>query len=255
MSGLSRISRTAWTSAEGASPTAVRDLLLVGLTFSSGAVDAIAFLGLGKVFTAFQTGNLVFLGVGAADVGGPDVTSVGCSLLGFAAGVFAGTLLVRPSKGSGIWPRRVTSTLAPTLLLQTAFLALWAASSGRPGSGSAHALIALSGLAMGLQSGAVLSLAVTGVFTTAATATVMFLMRDQAERADSKPAEPTRLAGALVALCAGAAAGGTLLLHARAYAPALPLCATFIVIAIASRALHGRERSASAVVGTAARNP
>jgi uncharacterized membrane protein YoaK (UPF0700 family) len=37
------------------------DLLLSALTVSSGAVDAISFLGIGKVFTAFMTGNIVFL--------------------------------------------------------------------------------------------------------------------------------------------------------------------------------------------------
>src|SRR5215211_5911778 len=110
----------------------VRDLLLVGLTFSSGAVDAIAFLGLGKVFTAFQTGNLVFLGVGAADAGGPEVLRVACSLLGFAVGVLAATLIVRPTKGSGLWPGRVTVALSIAMAAQAAFLAEWAATSGRP---------------------------------------------------------------------------------------------------------------------------
>ena len=41
----------------------MRNLLLAGLTLSSGAVDAISFLGLGKVFTAFMTGNIAFLGM------------------------------------------------------------------------------------------------------------------------------------------------------------------------------------------------
>jgi uncharacterized membrane protein YoaK (UPF0700 family) len=40
---------------------AVRDWLLVALSFSSGIYEAIYFLSFGKVFTAFQTGNLVFL--------------------------------------------------------------------------------------------------------------------------------------------------------------------------------------------------
>src|SRR5919109_4321840 len=83
-----------------------RDLRLVGLTFSSGAVDAIAFLGLGKVFTAFQTGNLVFLGIGLADAGGPKVVRAGGSLLCFAAGVTLATPIVRASHGSGVWPAR-----------------------------------------------------------------------------------------------------------------------------------------------------
>ena len=37
-----------------------RDLLLFALTVSSGAVDAISFFALGKVFTAFMTGNLAW---------------------------------------------------------------------------------------------------------------------------------------------------------------------------------------------------
>src|SRR3954471_21941276 len=97
--------------AGGGPASVVRDRLLVGLTFSSGAVDAIAFLGLGKVFTAFQTGNVVFLGIGAAGAGGPDALRVLSSLCGFATGVFAGTLIVRPTKGSALWPGRVTLAL------------------------------------------------------------------------------------------------------------------------------------------------
>jgi uncharacterized membrane protein YoaK (UPF0700 family) len=218
--------------------TAVRDALLAGLAFSSGAVDAIAFLGLGKVFTAFQTGNVIFLGVGAAGAGGRDLVRVGCALSGFAAGVFAATLMVRASRGSAVWPRRVTLALAAGLAAEAVFLALWAATSGHPGNGSGDALAAISALAMGLQSGAILSLGVTGVFTTAATATLMFLMRDVAERGDAT--ERARFAGVLLALCAGAAAGGLMLEHARAYAPAIPLAATALVIATAStRSLRG----------------
>src|SRR3954454_2828151 len=120
------------TTAEPARAAAAvdRDLLLAALTFSSGAVDAIAFLGLGKVFTAFQTGNLVFLGIGASGAGGPDVLRVGCSLAGFAAGVFASSLLVRPSRGSGLWPRQVTLAIAAALAVESVFLVLWLVTSG-----------------------------------------------------------------------------------------------------------------------------
>ena len=221
--------------------TAVRDLLLVGLTYASGAVDAICFLGLGKIFTAFQTGNLVFIGIDAADAGGPDVVRVACSLLGFAAGVFAGAGLVRASKGSGLWPGRVTAALCLGLAAQTAFFVLWALTSGQPGTASGDVLAAMSALAMGLQSAAIMSLAVTGVFTTAATATVIFVMRDLEDRTGTQVVERARLAGVLVALCAGAAAGGALLVHARVYAPLLPLAATALVIATASIAFRARS--------------
>ena len=38
---------------------------LIGLTVVTGLVDAISFLGLGHIFTANMTGNVVFLGFAA----------------------------------------------------------------------------------------------------------------------------------------------------------------------------------------------
>ncbi len=231
--------------ARSLAPTTVRDLLLVALTFSSGAVDAISFIALGKVFTAFMTGNVVFLGLGLADAGGPDVLRVLIAIAAFAAGISAATRLINAVKGSGLWPRGVTVALGVAVVLQAAFLAVWAATSGRPGTGSGDVLTAVMALSMGVQSGAILTLNVKGVFTTAATATVMFLMRDVAARSDSAAAEPTRLAGVLVALAAGATAGGLLLVHARTYAPVLPLVVTALVVAIAARPVR-RDAARSA---------
>jgi uncharacterized membrane protein YoaK (UPF0700 family) len=211
--------------------TTVRDLRLIGLTLSSGAIDAISFVALGKVFTAFMTGNIVFLGLGVADAGGPDVLRVLIALAAFAAGVYGATKIVNGSSDLGKWSPGVAFALAGTVALQAGFLALWVTVSGRPGTESGDVLIGLMALAMGLQSGAVASLAVKGVFTTAATATLIFVMRDLAAPGDSDSAERARLTGVLLALFAGAAAGGLLLVHARPYAPALPLLVTGLVTA------------------------
>src|SRR5229473_3891974 len=78
----------------------VRDLLLNGLTFSSGAVDAISFLELGKVFTAFMTGNMAFLGLRVAGAGGPAWSAILAAMAAFAVGAYLGTLVVN-SKGDG----------------------------------------------------------------------------------------------------------------------------------------------------------
>ena len=43
---------------------------LLVLTFSTGLIDAVSFVGLGKVFTANMTGNVVFLGFAIAGVAG-----------------------------------------------------------------------------------------------------------------------------------------------------------------------------------------
>jgi uncharacterized membrane protein YoaK (UPF0700 family) len=215
----------------------LRDLLLIGLTFASGAVDAIAFLGLGKVFSAFMTGNLVFLGLVAGGSDGPDVGRVVAALAAFAVGVFVAVRIVKPTKGVGLWPPRVSVALSVALAAQVAFLVGWVATSGRPSEAAGDLLISLSALALGIQSAAVMSLDVKGIFTTAATATLIMLASDEAGWSRS-PGERRRLAGVLIGLVAGAAAGTFLLLHWRSYAPILPPAVTVGVIVVASTALR-----------------
>jgi uncharacterized membrane protein YoaK (UPF0700 family) len=212
----------------------VRDLLLNGLTFSSGAVDAISFLELGKVFTAFMTGNIAFLGLRAAGAGGPAWTAIIAAMTAFAVGVYLGTLIVGKGEGtSGVWPRRVTFALSVALIGHVGFQILWFAAGGHPSTNVANWLLGLWGAAMGMQSAAVRSLHVKGVFTTAATATFIFFFGDFATWSRSAE-EMRRLRGVLVSLLFGATAGGLLLAHARICAPALPLITTVIVVAIAA---------------------
>ena len=49
--------------------------MLLGLTVVSGLIDAVSYLGLGHVFTANMTGNVVVLGFAAA--GAPGFSVVG----------------------------------------------------------------------------------------------------------------------------------------------------------------------------------
>src|ERR1700719_4034827 len=83
--------------------TRIRDLLLNALTVSSGAVDAISFLALGKVFTAFMTGNIAFLGLRVAGAPAPGAVSILVSMAAFAVGVYLSTRIVKPAESSGMW--------------------------------------------------------------------------------------------------------------------------------------------------------
>jgi uncharacterized membrane protein YoaK (UPF0700 family) len=225
----------------------VRDGLLMALTFSSGAVDAICYLALGKVFTAFMTGNIVFLGLRAAGASGPNIASVAVALAVFSGGAFLATRIVEPSRGSDVWPRRVTAALGVAAIVHACFVALWLAVGDSPSQGAVDVLLGVSALAMGTQTGAVFALGVPGVFTTAATATTTALMGDTAHWAQTAP-DRRRLAGVLAALLAGAIAGGLLVVHARSLAPVLPLLTTTLVLATATfaaragDAAHERER-------------
>jgi uncharacterized membrane protein YoaK (UPF0700 family) len=224
----------------GLEAASVRDLLLVGLSVSAGAVDAISYLALGKVFTAFMTGNLVFLGLGVAGEGTSNALRAGLSLAAFAAGVYLSQQIVEPAAGAGVWPRRVSVALAVAAVLQAGFLAVWLTTSGRPSSGTGDLLVGLSALAMGMQSSAVRALGVAAVFTTAATATLIVLATDLGSGTPTAT-ERRRLAGVLVGLLAGAAAGAVLLVHARPGAAVLPLVTTVLVVSTAWVAFRKEE--------------
>jgi uncharacterized membrane protein YoaK (UPF0700 family) len=234
----------------------VRDLLLMALTVSSGAIDAISYLGLGKVFTAFMTGNIVFLGLRTARAGDFDVVRITVALTAFSAGVLLARLIAKALRNSdrrfrrnsdggfGVWPRELTTALGIMVIAQAGFLAVWVAAGGWPSNGVAYILVGIWALGMGVQSAAGLSFGVTGVFTTAATGTLVVLMDSVA--AWSRPAtEWRRLAGVLVSLFTGAVAGGLLLKYARAYAPVLPLIGAIFALAIAAGDLRKRGEARS----------
>src|ERR1700693_4343193 len=91
----------------GISELSVRDVLLSALTVSSGAVDAISFLALGKVFSAFMTGNVAFLGLRFAGASAPGAVSILVSMAAFAVGVYLSTRIVKPTESCGMWSPRV----------------------------------------------------------------------------------------------------------------------------------------------------
>ena len=233
---------------------AVRNSLLNALTVSSGAVDAISFLALGKVFTAFMTGNFAFLGMVIASTTGstvygvvaPRAISVLAAMAGFAVGVFLATKIVRQhvpkdEQATGIvWPERTTFALGFSLLAHLCFVLIWLATSARPGFNVIPVLLTVWGLAMGMQSGAVRKLDVGGTFTTAATATFIFLASN-VRYLPLMSDERRRLRGILISLVIGATAGGLLLIHAPIYAPVLPLIITAGVVAIAASTFRYRN--------------
>ncbi len=220
----------------------LRDLLLVALTLSVGAIDAMSVVVLDRVFSAFMTGNVVYLGLEAAGGDGPPTLRLVVALVAFGAGAFAAARVVRPSGEGRLWPASITAVLAGTAVLELTLWVLWLAVGGRPGTASAHVLTGGYAFAMGMQTTAVFSLGVRAVFTTAATATWTVLMTDVAHPRESRE-ELVRLAAVVGAVFAGALAGTLLVLHVRDLAPLLPLVVTSGVAWVAARALHGRPRA------------
>ncbi|MFJ9818166.1 YoaK family protein [Streptomyces sp. NPDC101151] len=183
--------------------------VLLGLTVVSGLIDAVSYLGLGHVFTANMTGNVVVLGFAAAGAPGFSVphtaTSLCCFLLGAVAG---GRLAARCGGGSR---RRWTRlTLAGETLLVGASAAVAFAAPGR--TGTTYALIALTAFAMGLRNATVRKLGVADLTTTVLTMTLTGLAADSRAGGGSGRRSPRRTAS-VIAMLVGALVGAWLVIH------------------------------------------
>lgn len=213
----------------------------MSLTFSSGAVDAISFLGLGRVFTANMTGNLVLLGLAVGQPAGAEALRAAASLVGFVVGVIIASRLAAGAAKRELWPAAATSALGLEVAAQTGLLGGWLAASGHPAAALEVVLVAISGLAMGLQSGAVVALRRSGISTTYVTGMLTGVIGEIASQTGAR-SEWLRRGLVLAALVAGAICSAALLSAARRFAPMLPLAVTVGVVASARYARRIRER-------------
>jgi uncharacterized membrane protein YoaK (UPF0700 family) len=84
--------------------------VLLALTAVTGLVDAASVLGLGRVFTANMTGNVVFLGFAAAGAPGLSLVRSGAAFLAFLVGAVIGGRIGRPI-GTGSVNRPTVATM------------------------------------------------------------------------------------------------------------------------------------------------
>ncbi|MEV6205548.1 YoaK family protein [Kitasatospora sp. NPDC051914] len=190
-------------------------LALFALTAVSGLIDAISYLGLGHVFTANMTGNVVVIGFALVGTDGFSITGSLTSLAAFLAGsVLAGRLAARHSAGRRApWLR--AALLAETALQAAATAVAFACApngASEYGTAAGTTLIALLALAMGLRNGTVRKLAVPDLTTTVLTLTLTGLAADSSLAGGDNPRLARRL-GAVLAMLAGAAPGAALVIH------------------------------------------
>jgi uncharacterized membrane protein YoaK (UPF0700 family) len=181
---------------------------LLGLTFTTGLIDAVCYLGLGRVFTANMTGNIVLLGFGIAGSGGLPVVAPLVSLGAFLAGSLGGGVLA--ARTADRRPRHVTVALGIEVGLVLAAGVVAAAADVRPSSVSADVVIALLALAMGVRNATVRRLGVPDLTTTVVTMTLTGLAADS-RLAGGSGAGSVRRISAVLAMLAGAVTGALLL--------------------------------------------
>lgn len=151
-------------------------VLMLALTFTTGIVDAVGYLGLDRVFTANMTGNVVILGM--ALVGGDDLPVLGplIALGAFLAGAALGGRVLRTSPAG--WSHRTSLTFIATGVLAVGLGV--AAVIAPPEQGQVWALVVtgLLAVAMGLQAATARRLAVKDVTTVVVTSTLTGLAAD-----------------------------------------------------------------------------
>ena len=154
----------------------IRNGLLLLLACAAGAIDAISYLGLGRVFTANMTGNTVLLGLALVQADRQEALRASLALVGFLGGGILGAWVVEKGPSAGLWPRTVTVALGLEWGFLLVFAVGWLYIGGEASTFAARgSLIVLSALAMGVQSAAARRLEVSGIATTYITGTVTML--------------------------------------------------------------------------------
>lgn len=209
------------------------------LTFVTGIVDAVGYLGLDRVFTGNMTGNIVILGMGVAGADELPVLGPAIALAGFTVGALAAGLAVRRRVASG-WDTRITTLLsigAAVLLVLTVTVAVGAENP----SATEQVIIATAIAAvMGQQAMVARALAVKDMTTVVVTSTLASLAGETWPRGLRGALANRRLA-AIVVIFLGAVTGAVLLrLH---IAVPLGLAAGLTWLVVIAGHLRWREAS------------
>jgi uncharacterized membrane protein YoaK (UPF0700 family) len=181
---------------------------LTALTIASGSLDVSAFLRLGGVFASIMTSNLIFfsLAVVRANVTlGQHCTT---ALVGYIAGVGAGSALAPPSgRESRLGSRRLSILLTAETILLAVYGTWWVAEGAEPQGWQQLALLGAVTFAMGLQDAAARELGDPDAGTTYMTGSLTGMIA-----ATVTGRQPDAGAGfAILGILAGAAAGVGLL--------------------------------------------
>lgn len=183
--------------------------LMLALTFSTGVIDAVGYLGLDRVFTGNMTGNVVILGMGI--VGAEDLPVLGplVALVGFMAGAAAAGRVLKVA-GPG-WTRRTTILFGVVAVVMLAVAALLLAIDDDIARPVGITITTVLGAAMGVQAATARFIAVKDVTTVVVTSTITGLAADSVLGSGKGSVDSRRRIAAVLLILAGAAAGAALL--------------------------------------------
>jgi uncharacterized membrane protein YoaK (UPF0700 family) len=182
--------------------------LLTLLTVTTGLVDAVSILTLGRVFVANMTGNVVFIGFAVVGTLGYSLAASALALVGFLAGAGVGGPLVSSLASNRGRLLLVTLSIEAVLLLVAS--ALLGLLDQPLSSAPRDVVVVVCAFALGLQNAAVRKLAVPDFTTTVLTMSLTGIAADLRQR-DGKAA--ARRGISIVAMGLGAILGALLADH------------------------------------------
>lgn len=209
-------------------------VLLIALTVSTGIIDAVSILSLGRVFVANMTGNVVFIGFALGGAPGFSLQASLVALVCFLGGAAVGGMLVHRFRHNRAVLLR--NAVGPELVLLVIGTIILAVARQPFGSLTTDLVIACAATALGLQNAAVRALAVPDFTTTVLTMALTGIAADLRTK-DFRTA--VRRVSAVAAMLAGAVVG-TLLVLGPGPVTALtvgcvPIAVVLIVIAWVAR--------------------
>ncbi|MFD9669212.1 YoaK family protein [Rhodococcus sp. NPDC059968] len=206
-----------------------RVVLMLVLTFVTGVLDAVGYLGLDKVFTGNMTGNVVILAMSLGS--GEELPVLGplIALVMFTLGAVGAGIALRTHAGRWNWTIAVLLTIGTAVLVTVGIATLVA------GPALTHTtsviIAAVIALQMGSQACIARKLAVRDMTTVVVTSTLTSLAGENFIRG-RRDSLWNRRAGAICIIFVGAGAGTLLLAVDMTYAIAVSAIATATVAII-----------------------
>ncbi len=189
---------------------------LASLTVVSGLLDGVTFLGLGHVFVANMTGNVILIGFAAAGAKG---FSVGASLTALVAFLAGAVVAGRVSAHVTAVRRLLVVAMAVEGVLTGVAAVVAAAVPHLDAGWPRFTVIALLAFSVGMRNAAVQRTGVRDMTTTVLTSTLTRLASESTLAGGSNPNVGLRTTS-VACMFAGAVAGAALVLHVD---PAWPL--------------------------------
>jgi uncharacterized membrane protein YoaK (UPF0700 family) len=200
--------------------------LLLALTVSTGLIDAVSILSLGRVFVANMTGNIVFIGFALARAPGFSLAASLVALAGFLVGAgFGGVAVHRLHRNRGVLLR---TAVAVELVLVAAAAALATVAAPPLADAARDVMVALAAVGLGIQNAAARRLAVPDITTSVLTMTLTGIAADVRNR---NPRVALRR-GLAVAAMLGGAFGGALLVIDVGVAVAMWVASAVIAVVL-----------------------